>query len=86
VVEVNGLNDGRRLSDDIALPRHALIVGRRCRRRAGRFDRGMRERETCSRDRRGAPPLRAQLNPHFLFNATTIGTCSRRHLIALGTL
>ena len=50
VVEVNGLNDGRRLlSDDIALlEAFALIVGKRIdavRVVQERFDRGMRERE-----------------------------------------
>ena len=94
VVEVNGLNDGRRLlSDDIALlEAFALIVGRRIdavRVVRERFDRGMREREiTQLAAEAELRALRAQLNPHFLFNAlTTIGyllkTAPDR---ALGTL
>jgi len=94
VVEVNGLNDGRRLlSDDIALlEAFALIVGKRIdavRVIQERFDRGMREREiTQLAAEAELRALRAQLNPHFLFNAlTTIGyllkTAPDR---ALGTL
>jgi two-component system LytT family sensor kinase len=94
VVEVNGLNDGRRLlSDDIALlEAFALIVGKRIdavRVVQERFDRSMREREiTQLAAEAELRALRAQLNPHFLFNAlTTIGyllkTAPDR---ALGTL
>ena len=94
VVEVNGLNDGRRLlSDDIALlEAFALVVGKRIdavRVVQERFDRGMREREiTQLAAEAELRALRAQLNPHFLFNAlTTIGyllkTAPDR---ALGTL
>jgi len=79
-VEVNGLNDGRRLlSDDIALlEAFALIVGKRIdavRVVQERFDRGMREREIMQLAAEAElRALRAQLNPHFLFNAlTTIG-------------
>jgi signal transduction histidine kinase len=93
-VEVNGLNDGRRLlSDDIALlEAFALIVGKRIdavRVVQERFDRGMREREIMQLAAEAElRALRAQLNPHFLFNAlTTIGyllkTAPDR---ALGTL
>jgi signal transduction histidine kinase len=93
-VEVNGMNDGRRLlSDDIALlEAFALIVGKRIdavRVVQERFDRGMREREiTQLAAEAELRALRAQLNPHFLFNAlTTIGyllkTAPDR---ALGTL
>jgi len=94
VVEVNGLYDGRRLlSDDIALlEAFALVVGKRIdavRVVQERFDRGMREREiTQLAAEAELRALRAQLNPHFLFNAlTTIGyllkTAPDR---ALGTL
>jgi hypothetical protein len=94
VVEVNGLHDGRRLlSDDIALlEAFALIVGKRIdavRVVQERFDRGLREREiTQLAAEAELRALRAQLNPHFLFNAlTTIGyllkTAPDR---ALGTL
>jgi signal transduction histidine kinase len=94
VVEVNGLNDGRRLlSDDIALlEAFALVVGKRIdavRVVQERFDREMREREiTQLAAEAELRALRAQLNPHFLFNAlTTIGylltTAPDR---ALGTL
>ena len=93
-VEVNGLNGGRRLlSDDIALlEAFALIVGKRIdavRVVQERFDRGMREREIIQLAAEAElRALRAQLNPHFLFNAlTTIGyllqTAPDR---ALGTL
>ena len=94
VVEVNGLDGGRRLlSDDIALlDAFALVVGKRIdavRVVQERFDRGMREREiTQLAAEAELRALRAQLNPHFLFNAlTTIGyllkTAPDR---ALGTL
>ena len=94
MVEVNGLNGGRRLlSDDIALlEAFALVVGKRVdavRVVQERFDRGMREREiTQLAAEAELRALRAQLNPHFLFNAlTTIGyllkTAPER---ALGTL
>jgi len=74
VVEMNGLNGGRRLlSDDIALlEAFALVVGKRIdavRVVQERFDRSMREREiTQLAAEAELRALRAQLNPHFLFN------------------
>jgi LytS/YehU family sensor histidine kinase len=67
------------MSDDIALLESvALIVGRRIdavRVTQERFDRGLREREIMQLAAEAElRALRAQLNPHFLFNAlTTIG-------------
>jgi len=79
-IEVAGLTGGRRLlSDDIALLESvASLVGRRIdgvRVTQERFDRGMREREILQLAAEAElRALRAQLNPHFLFNAlTTIG-------------
>jgi anti-sigma regulatory factor (Ser/Thr protein kinase) len=79
-IEVNGLTDGRRLlSDDIALlEAFAPVVGTRIdavRVTRERFDRGMREREIMQLAAEAElRALRAQLNPHFLFNAlTTVG-------------
>src|SRR5213075_472402 len=68
-VDVNGLNDGRRLlSDDIALlEAFALVVGKRIdavRVVQERFDRGMREREILQLAAEAElRALRAQLNP-----------------------
>ncbi len=80
VLEVGSLAAGRRLmSDDIALlDTAAMLVGRRIdelRVSEERFERDLREKDM----RRLATEaelraLRAQLNPHFLFNAlTTVG-------------
>jgi hypothetical protein len=80
VLEVASLDAGRRLmSDDIALlDTAAMLVGRRIdelRVSEERFERDLREKDM----RRLATEaelraLRAQLNPHFLFNAlTTVG-------------
>jgi hypothetical protein len=80
VLEVGSLGAGRRLmSDDLAmLDTAAMLVGRRIdelRVSEERFERDLREKDM----RRLATEaelraLRAQLNPHFLFNAlTTVG-------------
>jgi two-component system, LytTR family, sensor kinase len=80
VIDIRGLNDGRRLmSDDVALLESvASLVARRIdavRVTQERFDRGLREREIMQLAAEAElRSLRAQLNPHFLFNAlTTIG-------------
>jgi signal transduction histidine kinase len=79
-IDLAGLGAGRRfLSDDIALLESvASLVGRRIdavRVTQERFDRGLREREILQLAAEAElRALRAQLNPHFLFNAlTTIG-------------
>ena len=79
-LEVLGLHDGRRLlSDDVALLESlASLVGRRIdavRVTQERFDRGLREREIMRLAAEAElRAVRAQLNPHFLFNAlTTVG-------------
>jgi two-component system LytT family sensor kinase len=79
-IEVAGLTAGRRLlSDDIALLESvASLVGRRIdsvRVTQERYERGLREREIMQLAAEAElRALRAQLNPHFLFNAlTTIG-------------
>jgi LytS/YehU family sensor histidine kinase len=79
-IEVAGLTGGRRLlSDDIALLESvASLVGRRIdgvRVTQERFDRDLREHEIMQLAAEAElRALRAQLNPHFLFNAlTTIG-------------
>ena len=93
-IEVDGLTGGRRLlSDDLALLESvALLVGRRIdavRVTRERFARDLREREiTQLAAEAELRALRAQLNPHFLFNAlTTIGYLMRAAPDrALGTL
>jgi signal transduction histidine kinase len=80
VLEVGGLRGGRRLlSDDLALLEAAALAAARrvdaLRVARERWDREAREREmrqlTTEAELRA---LRAQLNPHFLFNAlTTVG-------------
>jgi hypothetical protein len=79
-LDIAGLGAGRRLlSDDIALLESvASLVGRRIdavRVTQERIDRGVREREIMQLAAEAElRALRAQLNPHFLFNAlTTIG-------------
>ncbi|HTA75128.1 MAG TPA: histidine kinase [Gemmatimonadaceae bacterium] len=79
-IEVHGLAAGRRLlSDDLAmLEAVALIVARRIdavRVTRERYGRDLREREILQLATEAQlTALRAQLNPHFLFNAlTTIG-------------
>ena len=79
-IEVNGLSGGRHLlSDDLQLlEAAATLVGRRIdmvRVTRERFARDLREREIAQLAAEAElRALRAQLNPHFLFNAlTTIG-------------
>jgi hypothetical protein len=93
-IEIAGLAAGRRLlSDDVSLLESAAAaIGRRidaCRILRERFDRDLREREiTQLAAEAELKALRAQLNPHFLFNAlTTIGYLMRAAPDrALGTL
>ena len=80
VLTIGRLRDGRRLlSDDILmLDRVALLAGRRIdalRLRDERYERMLREREISALAAEAElRALRAQINPHFLFNAlTTLG-------------